>query len=1665
MENILNKNNPFLQTTTQSLEAHSVMEKIVPPMSTILVETNSEHVVRSELKCPPLKYKSCKSFKEMKARLRSLIAEEDFIGTSLGKQKKINRKIFFDTIRVVKTHPQVGWLESLVGRPELEIKHSLDELTKQFLAQTVRDTVQGVSNIEVNVTTSFDNILSLVKDFIIQLVSKCQETLSNISLELLSLLALITLIYIKNQTTSKLIDFALLALGTFVAFKISNLELPSLISDFLSTKNRPQALDTANVTKLFTVISQGVSLAVFGLHADFKGSHTMNDLAKRFAEFNKSVVATTNFFSILTNWLNDLISVIASILGFESFSLIKSTEPLLKEGLDMHKRAEACIKHSVYDQLLLAELKTIVETFRHQITTFRNDPLYNQYRTNLVFLYNMLDKDLTALTKMTSINKHRLEPYVVCVSGAPGVGKSFLMQLIEKAFVLESLGKDAFVNGELKDLNQYIYDWNASSKFHDRYPISTQVVKINDLGQKNETKNTDPSVYEQLIQAIGNNVCPLDCAVAELKSTKFFEAKVILLNTNIGCFNAITCPTLAAPAAFTRRLNNSYQLVPVERFRKPGIHTGSMPTGSSDPKFMSMLDHAKIIEYKDNNPEFDFTSVYEFYRKDPATGALRSSDSLSYHEFFKEIVDNFHAHRQTQKELAINLNAESKKTLEALRELYAQREQVEAQVGVSEVALCDNLSTEFKYERRSRIPWTSVYCTFMQTIKVAKSTEEFCEILNTQWDQEVLKAIYEKFGQSYMPDFWEICDFIQEHILNELFLMAYIKVEQIISSLCSNVRYLQVAGGVVCFVFLARYFELWKMLQTFLFPIDTAQMINSEIVISDVNIPEHDLNVINKVKRNMFDLYVFITSKKCTTKLKLCCVTFYMYKCAFTVHHVFSTIKAIHDKTKEGYYSMKIGYVPLDKDPLSVSDCMFTFDFDELEFSEIHKNRDLLLIKHPMTQSFRDITPLMMTRNHPILHLAQKNKTVMCLVGSGDKRSVTAEHFGHALEYTSAGEFVSINHDIHLNIPINYYKIEESCKIGLRSEVGDCGKLGFIDDPIRRNDVDKHNLNSLMYMHTSGNGHTGSGIYLHKELFTAVDFHKIDKATSFAQLNLGRNHLMDFALLKGKEIDLHVHEFTHPHDEYVVATSDEKPRSKTASQMEKTKMYDSLPPLRKFVGMKPPILHPHMRSGELVDPKIVGLKNFGKNTVKIKEIKSTDVLIKAVSVHVFGSLSTEGSVLSFRQAVGGINEDSPIPKISVSSGCGEFWKHFKFSKNSDIFGDEGLIDFSKKEVKDVMDCVNYIINLDCNVPFVATQELKDETRVLTIENGKEEIKVARSFFTQDVACQILFKMYFADLYTSVLNNRINNSIALGINMHDCAEVGSLIGAITKFGDRVYCKDFKAFDSSVSIDLMDVFSRLVMHFYRNCDPIANFHRFNLLQNLSTPFVKSVRNDGTFFSRFDGGLISGSWLTSIVGSVINVYTHFGTLMYIQNPEWPDLPAERCLDTFQKLLQCQKTICYGDDSMFNFDRTLIPMFTEEKYVTILKDKYGLTATNEIDEEFVDDLGCAAIYDSVFLARNFRIVTLDGEELRVAPLRLRSILNGLYYEKKDKLSSDREQSFEMRLLELSLHPKDVFDYHSKYMISNMKEHYGYDAINCDWELALFKATHTPLPNPYDRC
>lgn len=439
----------------------------------------------------------------------------------------------------------------------------------------------------------------------------------------------------------------------------------------------------------------------------------------------------------------------------------------------------------------------------------------------------------------------------------------------------------------------------------------------------------------------------------------------------------------------------------------------------------------------------------------------------------------------------------------------------------------------------------------------------------------------------------------------------------------------------------------------------------------------------------------------------------------------------------------------------------------------------------------------------------------------------------------------------------------------------------------------------------------------------------------------------------------------------------------------------------------------------------------------VRGSEGLDDLLVALSVHVHNdvkqALNTDKNpmILTIQQAVSGIEGDDTIRSINAKKSPGYPYttQRLPYGKRSwvgkDIKCDGPLWHQLENDVNQLIEQAKTGVP---HVYFVDT--LKDELR----PKAKVQAKKTRVFAAGPMHFSIAFRMYFSRFLSFMIENRIDNESAIGINPYSL-DWERLADYLNKWdGPTCIAGDYSNFDGSLMNQILERLYVIVESFYDSFGSTPEERRIR--RNLWTCLTRSMhiaRGGGVF--RWYNSQPSGNPYTTPINVMFNAVVFrmayciiFGDatpeqLMEIFMEGFPFLgpPPKKTLSDFDEDVHF---IAFGDDNCANINPAIIDWFNMHT-ITRAMSIFGLTYTDEFKSDSSDIPKARFLHEINFLKRGFARVNTMGRRW-IAPLDIDTVKEiPMWVRTGDSLRVHEIMldSIETTCLEMALHGKAAYN------------------------------------------
>lgn len=644
---------------------------------------------------------------------------------------------------------------------------------------------------------------------------------------------------------------------------------------------------------------------------------------------------------------------------------------------------------------------------------------------------------------------------------------------------------------------------------------------------------------------------------------------------------------------------------------------------------------------------------------------------------------------------------------------------------------------------------------------------------------------------------------------------------------------------------------------------------------------------------------------------------------------------------------------------------------------------DLVMCRIPSVRKHPDIRSLLVPAE-----MLQKR-------GRGDMFGVTMRN-GAVHTYQSSYQ---IEKDMPYNVGL---KEQISCfvpatiKYKSQNTFGDCGGPIFIVDPTTRSQ-------KFVGVHVAGSRSLGIGA---AALFANCNF-PIEKAH--------KEEAPGSVTLDEIEFDGHSARDFLPSTMREIGRLERPVPSPGLSKIRKSPLYGAWGPAKKA----PSILRRVIRDGESVDPLANALKRFERPIFDFDERK-VDVCVEAAVSDYVSCIRRRGLKLAkieFEEAVEGIHGHdfkNGLPRttsagypLSQESHPGYKGKQYWLGKDGQRPQDAP----GYQDLKTLVDTARTKLEEGERPDFYYTISLKDEL----LKHAKIDAVKTRIFTGCPLVMLVLFVEYFGDFFSGVMETRLENESAVGINVYS-AEWDFLARKHASSEGDIGAGDFGGFDISQEALVLKGIGKWII---ANMDDSEH----SLARTILWKEIWNSRHVvGSLIIEWLRALPSGNPGTTIINTIY-VSSVFRMCWVTAHNE--DLTSIRTFTLHVRLT------AYGDDHQYNVIGPVRSIFNERTMPELMA-KNGMDYTMENKTETaVSDF--RPITDITFLKRSYRFEPIVGRY--VAPLSMETILEMPYWSKKEFYHEICQTNFHTALRELALHGDSVFDTWAPIMLKAARE------------------------------
>nr|QJI52107.1 MAG: nonstructural polyprotein [Dicistroviridae sp.] len=435
---------------------------------------------------------------------------------------------------------------------------------------------------------------------------------------------------------------------------------------------------------------------------------------------------------------------------------------------------------------------------------------------------------------------------------------------------------------------------------------------------------------------------------------------------------------------------------------------------------------------------------------------------------------------------------------------------------------------------------------------------------------------------------------------------------------------------------------------------------------------------------------------------------------------------------------------------------------------------------------------------------------------------------------------------------------------------------------------------------------------------------------------------------------------------------------------------------------KPGYLRPFTdENGTTIDPMTLQRNKYGVVRPYVLQ-QRVDAVYEAMSVfyqrEYINSPAHYKLPLTREETIIGINGDPFINAINRQTAPGYPYTYEKEGKSGKTkwFGDGMDYDLTNDACKQLMADVDELAQcmLDNVRPrIIWIDTLKDAK----IPIAKANVGKTRLFTACPLHYTILFRQYFLPFIAHVMRNRVQNSVAVGINPMS-PEWDLLAKRLKRNGKHVIAGDYSNFDGTLPVQYVEVAVKIMVDwFMRNWDQIvaADRHVINghelkyeefeqFLMKIGVECINHLHianhsdlTGAALIYYVRNGIPSGCPATAILNSIVN--------HCCLADSWLDIMDGTSYATMNSFFEHTSSIFYGDDFIMNIRPEVIDVYNQETLTPVLKKNLEMTMTDEAKTG--ECVKARTLEEVSFLKRKFRFESFVG--LWVAPIDIDVILD----------------------------------------------------------------------------
>nr|WFG77343.1 MAG: polyprotein [Insectivora picornavirus] len=575
---------------------------------------------------------------------------------------------------------------------------------------------------------------------------------------------------------------------------------------------------------------------------------------------------------------------------------------------------------------------------------------------------------------------------------------------------------------------------------------------------------------------------------------------------------------------------------------------------------------------------------------------------------------------------------------------------------------------------------------------------------------------------------------------------------------------------------------------------------------------------------------------------------------------------------------------------------------------------------------------------------------------------------------------------------------------------GDCGSLVFAEDNLMPR--------KILGFHVAGGVSGATGIMLTQE-FLEDALKRFEVQSMQAVLDLPQtlcdnsDEFFDAIGQKWNEVEECEEFFDLPYVEYIGDVKKEfVPHMATKTKLMKSPLYGKVIEAKSEPARQKPF---EDEEGNVIDPYKIALSKLQCRQILFDQ-KLVDLAAQrmVVDYNKRGLLrpydKTRRGKLNEKEAITGIEGDKWVRPLHRLTSPG-----YPYSL---LGGKERFIDFDKAEMGPILEGA-YTRRLETlkrgeQIPAVTVDIMKDERL------PKEKVRKGkvRIFNPLPLDHTLVTRKYFTKFCAQMMEKHIDGEVSVGINCH-ADEWEALYKRLKARGHYWVAGDYSAWDKRAPLQIAVAALSVVEAFYKqfsDYEPTDALVRKTLIEQAYTSVHLAARNGKGFFYRAHQCMPSGIAVTAVYNSIVNSLLF--RVIYAELAMKQGYNLGSAINTYDQHVEF---VAYGDDHIARVSQVAIGWFNMESIARQMS-VHGIVYTSADKEEtfsaWVEDK------DLQYLKRKF---VKNGLSPRIdAPMDLEKvldILNWVQAKTEDQAKEACSSAIRSVLIELTHHPKEVFD------------------------------------------